>query len=202
MGRFLQEQFGQEAQAIMTMPILEGLDGVNKMSKSLGNYIGLWEKADEAYGKLMSISDQLMWRYYLLLLAKTEQEIQIMQDEVKAEKLHPMKLKKEMAFEVIKKFWSESEALQAQEKFEDLFQKKDYIAATEIELPSDLANPIWISDLLKHLGAIKTSSEAKRLIESGAVAIDNKIISDFKAEIYWTSNMIIKVGKHKIYKIK
>ncbi len=202
MGRFLQEQYGQKPQVIMTMPLLEGLDGVQKMSKSLGNYVGLWEKADVAFGKLMSMSDELMFRYYLLLLDKTEKEIEKMKQDVKAEKLHPMKLKKEMAHGIIKKFWSEQEAGQAQQQFETIFQKKDYSAAKEVTLPENTKNPIWVIDLLKTLGAISSSSEGKRLIEAGAVSIDNQIIKEFKSEITWKSGIVIKVGKHRIYKLK
>ena len=202
MGRFLQEQYGQEPQVIMTMPLLEGLDGVKKMSKSLGNYVGLWEDADKAYGKLMSISDILMSRYYLLLLDKTEKEIEDMQNAIKDGTLHPMKLKKEMAYKIIEKYWSEKEAQEGQKKFEALFQKKDYSKATEIELPKDIENPIWIIELLKLLKAINTSSEGKRLIESGAIYVDDVQIKEFKASIKWITGTIIKAGKHKIYKIK
>jgi len=202
MGRFLQEQFDQEPQVIMTLPILEGIDGVQKMSKSLGNYIGLWEKSDEAFGKLMSISDDLMWQYYTLLLHKTEEEIIQMQKGVKDEKLHPMDLKKEMAFEIVTKFWSKNEAEAAKQKFESLFQRKDYSQATEVKLPVGTKNPIWIVDLLKLLKAISTSSEAKRLIEAGAVLLDEQPVKDFKQAVSWASEMTIKVGKHRIYKIK
>jgi tyrosyl-tRNA synthetase len=201
MGRFLQEQFGQEPQVIMTMPILEGLDGVQKMSKSLGNYVGLWEEPDAAYGKLMSISDKLMWRYYLLLLDKTEREIEKMKLDVVIGTLHPMKLKKEMAYKIIEKFWSQEDANMAQQKFESLFQKKDYSKATEVQLPTETKNPLWIVELLKLLGAVSTGSEAKRLIESGAVLIDEKQVKDFKTEITWESGMVVKVGKHRIYKL-
>jgi len=202
MGRFLQEQFGQEPQVILTMPLLEGLDGVQKMSKSLGNYVGLWEEADAAYGKLMSISDELMWRYYLLLLDKTKREIEKMKIDVVIGTLHPMKLKKEMAYKIIKKFWSQEDANMAQQKFEALFQKRDYSKATEIKLPTETNNTIWIVELLKLLGAVSTGSEAKRLIESGAVLIDEKQIKDFRAEITWWPEMVVKVGKHRIYKLK
>jgi tyrosyl-tRNA synthetase len=201
MGRHLQEHYGQEPQVILTMPILEGLDGIQKMSKSLGNYVGLWEPADAAYGKLMSISDDLMWRYWLLLGDKTESQIAQMQADVKNQSLHPMKLKKEMAFTIVKRFWSEADAQKAQEQFEALFQKKDYSAAHEVTLPAGTANPVWIVDLLKALGAIASSSEAKRLIESKAVEIDGAMVSDFKAQITWKSGMIIRVGKHRIYKL-
>lgn len=202
MGRYLQEQFNQEPQVIITMPLLEGLDGIQKMSKSYGNYVGLWEPAEQAYGKLMSISDTLMWRYYSLLLLKTDEEIQRMKDGVQTNTLHPMTLKKEMALGIVARFWSTQEAQEAQKQFEALFQNKDYSKATEVELSKDTPNPIWIVDLIKKLGAVKTSSDAKRLIESSAVHVDDVAVQEFKAEIKWKSGMIIKIGKHKIYKIK
>lgn len=201
-GRFLQEQYGQEPQVIMTMPILEGLDGVEKMSKSLGNYIGLAEPADEAYGKLMSISDKLMWRYMKLLLRNTDDEISLFQERVASGTTHPMELKKQVAYNIIAAYWSKDEAGKAQEKFEALFQKRDYSQASEVQLPVDTINPIWIVDFLKLLDAVSTTSEAKRLIEDGAVKCDGIPVTDFKAQVEWVSGMIIKVGKHRIYQIK
>lgn len=201
MGRFLQEQYGKEPQVVITMPLLEGLDGVKKMSKSYGNAIGLAEPANEAFGKLMSISDDLMWRYFELLLAKDQSEISAMQEKVAYGTLHPMALKKDMAHHIVSKFWSEKEADAAREAFEALFQKKDYSKAQSVSVPEGTLNPVWIVELLKRIGAITTSSEGKRLIESAAVEIDKEPISDFKAEITWKSGMIIKVGKHRIYRI-
>jgi len=195
MGRELQQKYDQEPQVILTMPILEGLDGKEKMSKSLNNYIGLSEDPVNAYGKLMSISDELMFRYYDLLLNQKNK---------KNSNIHPMELKKEMAFLVISKFWSTKEAELAKNNFEKVFQKNDYSNVKEVDLSSkNTSNPIWIVELLKTLGAIKSSSDARRLIESNAVKIDNNIIKDFKAEINWVSKKtLIKVGKHKIYRLK
>jgi len=201
MGRTIQEHYGKPPQVIITVPLLEGLDGKEKMSKSLGNAIGLNEPAEQAFGKLMSISDDLMWRYLKLLLNMPDKEISMAQEKIAAGKMHPMALKKDMAHAIIEKFWSEKEAAEAQKQFEALFQKKDYSQADEIKLKKDTANPIWIVDLLKGLNAIKTSSEAKRLIESGSVIIDENPIKDFKAKITWKPGMVIKVGKHRIYKI-
>lgn len=201
MARELQNHYGQEPQIVITMPLLEGLDGVAKMSKSLGNYIGLTEPASQAYGKLMSISDTLMWRYFALLLRKSKQEVSSLQERVASGATHPMELKKEMAHDIIAKFWSPVDADNAQEQFEAVFQKKDYSQATPIVLPKETANPIWIVDFLKLLGAIQTSSEAKRLLEAGAVHIDDQKINDFKAQISWKSGMHVKVGKHRIYHI-
>lgn len=202
MGRFLQEQFDQKPQVVITVPLLLGLDGVNKMSKSLGNAIGLTEPANQAFGKLMSISDILMWHYFEVLLKRTSSELSQMEERVAAGNLHPMSLKKDMAYEVILKFWSEEEAVKARESFEAVFQKKDYSKATEVGLSKDTPNPIWIVDLLKKLGAINTSSEAKRLIESGAVHVDNKEIKEFKEQVTLQPGMVIRVGKHRIYRIK
>jgi tyrosyl-tRNA synthetase len=201
MGRFLQEQYGKEPQVIITMPLLEGLDGVQKMSKSLGNAIGLNEDPNQAFGKLMSISDTLMWRYFELLLHLAPAEKSVLQERVASGNLHPMELKKQMARDIVAKFWSEKEADKARETFEALFQKKDYSKSQEVTLPKGTAKELWIVDLLKLLEAIGSSSEAKRLIESGAVLIDETPVREFKAMIRWHSGMTIKVGKHRIYKL-
>ena len=201
MGRFLQEQYGQTPQVILTVPILEGLDGKEKMSKSLGNAIGLTESADQAYGKLMSIGDHLIWRYLKLLVSLSDEQITILQARVAAGNAHPMEVKKTMAQDIVAKFWSPQEALQAREKFEALFQKRDYSQAQEVAFASE-KNPLWIVDLLKSLGAIQSSSEAKRLIDAGAVEVNGQKITDFKAEISWKSGDTIKVGKHRIYQLR
>lgn len=201
-GRELQNHFGQSPQIVITTPLLEGLDGVNKMSKSLDNYIGLTEAPEQAYGKLMSISDMLMWRYFELLLRKSKQEISNLQERTASGTTHPMELKKEMAHAIIAKFWSKDNANMAQQQFEAFFQKKDYSQATPITVPITTPSPIWIVDLLKLPNAVKSSSEAKRLIEAGAVKIDDTTITDFKATIEWHDGTVIKVGKHRIYQIK
>jgi tyrosyl-tRNA synthetase len=202
MGRELQSHFGQTPQVVITMPLLEGLDGVAKMSKSLGNYIGLAEEPEQAYGKLMSISDTLMWRYFALLLRKAPADISSLQERVAAQNLHPMQLKKEMAHDITAKFWSPVAANAAQQQFEAVFQKRDYSQATEITLPSTTPKTLWIVDFLKALDAVKSSSEARRLLEAGAVKIDDVAITDFKATITWQQGTTVKVGKHRIYQIK
>lgn len=194
LGRFLQEQYGQEPQVVITMPLLEGLDGKQKMSKSLDNYISLAEEPDQAFGKIMSISDDLMWRYYIILLGVSDEELSRMKTTE-----HPKELKKKLAFEIINRFWSPVEAESAQKQFEALFEKRDYTQAQKIALPAQ--SPIWIVDLLKHIGAVGSTSEAKRLIESGAVHIDDVAITDFKAQITPVFGMSIKVGKHRIYQL-
>lgn len=201
MGRELQEHYGQQPQIIITTPILEGLDGVQKMSKSLGNTIGLSEPADQAYGKLMSISDNTMWNYWQTLMNISQKQIELWKEKIEKNQLHPMALKKEMAHAIIEKFWSKNEAVVAQEQFEALFQRKDYSQATAVQLPGSTSNPLSIIDLLKAINAIKTSSEGYRLIAAGAVSVDNKLIADPKTLITLQSQIIIKVGKHRIYRL-
>lgn len=201
MGRFLQEQWGQEPQIVMTLPLLEGLDGVAKMSKSFGNAIGLTDPAEKAYGMMMSISDTLMWRYYEVLLHATDEDITAMKALVDAETAHPMELKKKMAYEIILRFWSLPEAQAAQQSFEELFQKKDFSHLQSVSCDEFLGKPVWIITILRHLGAVSTSSEARRLIEAGAVTIDQNKILDGKANITLEPGMVIKVGKHRFYKV-
>lgn len=201
MGRFLQEQVNQSPQLIITTPLLVGLDGVQKMSKSLGNAIGLAEPAAQAFGKLMSISDELMWTYSELMLYTSAQDLKAQKEAVAAGTLHPMAVKKDIAQAIVAKFWSAAEAEDARVQFEALFQKKDYSQATEVSLPADFACPAWIVDLLKQLGAVESSSQARRLIGDNAVEIDGVKVTDVKANVMWQPGMIIKVGKHRIYKI-
>ncbi len=208
MGRFLQEHYGQEPQLIMTVPLLEGLDGSAKMSKSLGNAIGITEPADQAFGKLMSMSDHLMWRYFELLLAKSQDEIKKMQADVTSGALHPMTLKKSMAHAIITKFWSSSEADQAQQSFEALFQKRDYSKAQVRELPLiNKKNPLWIVEFVTEIlihDTIMSSSEIRRLMEAGGLEINGEKKMDVKENLEWRVGeiYIVRIGKHRIYKIK
>jgi len=199
MGRHLQSHYNQEPQVIITMPILEGLDGVHKMSKSYGNYIGLSDTADNAFGKLMSISDDLMFKYSTLLL-HTPIDMQNTQKQHIAEgSLHPMDLKKQIAHAIVARFWGNENAIAAQKHFEELFQNRDYTNAEHITLTKH--DDYWIVDLLKEIGAVASSSDARRMLEQGAVSVDGSTVSDFKASIHPKSGMIIKVGKKKIVKI-
>lgn len=202
MGRYLQEQCSQEAQVVITMPLLEGLDGVQKMSKSLGNAIGITEPANEAYAKLMSISDDLMWRYFALLLRTSPAEIADLQTRVARNELHPMALKKDMARGVISTFWSKQEAEEAAWAFQEKVQNKDYSHVPVMQLGDEIVFPVWIVDLLKHLGAVSSSSDARRLIEAGAVSCNGAAITDFKATITVIDELVLKVGKHRVYRLK
>ncbi len=199
MGRHLQTHYGQEQQVIITMPILEGLDGVRKMSKSYGNYIGLSDTAENAFGKLMSISDELVLRYASLLLHTSPATISQYTEQMASGNLHPMELKKQLAVDIVSKFWGQEAALGARQNFEALFQQQDYSQA-QIVTPQKTGE-YWIVDFLKEIGAIASSSDAKRMIEQKAVSIDEILVTDFKATFTPTTGMIVKAGKKKIIKI-
>jgi tyrosyl-tRNA synthetase len=167
-GRTIQAEYGQEPQVIMTMPILEGLDGVQKMSKSLGNYVGINEPPSEMFGKIMSISDDLMWRYYLLLTEKTEKDIEQMKVDSSSGRAHPLELKKKLAFEIVRDFHGSLGAALGQSDFETQFQAKG--------IPSKLpartylgTSPVKITRFLVELGLAASGMEAQRKIKEGAV---------------------------------
>ncbi len=200
-GRELQRKDNQRPQSILMMPILEGLDGVNKMSKSLGNYVGIMDKPNEMYGKIMSISDKLMWRYYELLSDRSIKEIDELQQSVKEESLHPKKAKEMLAFEIVERFHSRDEAKKAASYFEEMFKKKevpDDIQTMDIKIDD---NEIWICHLLKEIGFVKSSSQAKRMIKSNAVSMDSVKITDDSIKIAKGTQTVIKVGKKNIAKI-
>ncbi len=201
MGRFLQEQYGQDPQVTMTMPILEGLDGTQKMSKSLGNAIGLAEPAQQAFGKIMSISDILMWRYYEVLLSTPPTQLATLKKSVENGTSHPMDIKKQLAYYIIERFWSTQEAQEAQKAFEEVFQQKKQTHALSVTLPATTQNPLWIIELLTCVKAVQTNSEARRLISAGAVKINGEKITDPSATVAWKPGTHIKVGKHRFYEI-
>lgn len=196
-GRDLQEKYSLQAQAVLTMPILEGLDGKQKMSKSLDNYVGLNDDCKDAFGKLMSMPDTNILKYAQLLLsleAKSAIESLVKTD--------PMQAKKDLAFEIIKKFWSQKEAQDGLDHFKATFENKDYSLAQEAKIEGlDQNEKIWIVDLLKQLKIAQTTSQAKILIESGAVSLNDEKIKDFKAQIKIESDLILKSGKKNIFKI-
>src|SRR5205807_1775179 len=170
-GRELQREFGQEAQIVVTMPLLEGLDGVQKMSKSLGNYIGITEAPEEMFGKIMSISDTLMWRYYELLSDRDLNVIQSLKAQVEAGSLHPMDAKKMLGAELVARFHGAPAADKARDYFEGRFQKKT--TPTDIRQHFSAREPIWICRLLVDVVKFaKSTSEARRLISQGAVKVD------------------------------
>src|SRR5437762_5015935 len=182
-GRDLQREYGQESQIVLTMPLLEGLDGVQKMSKSLGNYIGINEAPNEQFGKVMSISDDLMFRYYELLTDMPLSEIQALRAEVTAGRRHPMEVKAELAVRIITDYHGAAAAQAAREEFNRVFRKGAVPEDIESRELSIASGPIRLTKLLATLNLASSNTEAQRLIESGAVHINDERITDPKAEI-------------------
>ena len=200
-GRQLQEAFGQKPQVVITMPILEGLDGVQKMSKSLNNYIGIADVADEMFGKIMSISDELMWRYFELLSFRPMAEINSWKLEC-IEGANPRNYKVKLAQEIIERFHDAKAAVKALENFEARFQRgamPDEIDEIELKIQG---SSFCIANLLKESGLTTSTSEAIRLINQGAVKIDGEKVSDAKLEISINTQNIYQVGKRKFAKVK
>jgi tyrosyl-tRNA synthetase len=200
-GRQLQEAFGQKPQVVITMPILEGLDGVQKMSKSLNNYIGIADVADEMFGKIMSISDELMWRYFELLSFRSMAEINSWKLEC-IEGANPRNYKVKLAQEIIERFHDGKAAVRALENFEARFQRgamPDEIDEIELKIQG---SSFCIANLLKESGLTSGTSEAIRLINQGAVKIDGEKVSDAKLEISINTQNIYQVGKRKFAKVK
>jgi len=199
-GRELQKHYGQTPQVVLTMPILEGLDGVQKMSKSLGNYIGIEEPSDEMFGKIMSISDTLMWRYIDLLSFKTPAQIQQWKKSVD-QGANPRDIKVEFAQEIVERFHSRAAAQQAYENFIARFKRR--------EMPKDIPEVtlrtetgyIPIAALLKQANLTPSTSEAIRMIKQGAVKIDGERVSDRALKMPAASNHIYQVGKRRFARV-
>lgn len=189
-GRELQKEMGQEPQAVITMPLLEGLDGVQKMSKSFGNYVGITEPASEIYGKVMSVSDELMMRWYELLSDVPAEKLR----EIKDGAVHPKEAKEALAYELTERFWSAEEAGKAKEGFKSLFARK--------EVPDEIETAALKSDggtgLLAAIvgaGLAKSTSEARRLVEQGGVKVDGVKASDWKLVLPLNKEVLLQVGK-------
>lgn len=196
MGRELQRGYGQEAQVVLTMPLLEGLDGVQKMSKSLGNYIGINEPAEQIFGKIMSISDALMWRYFELLSDKGIDEIHDLRSQVESGSLHPMEVKKILGAELTARFHDAAAADSARNYFETRFQKK----ATPSDIRKQFAapQPVWICRLMVDLEFAKSTSEARRLVAQHAVKVDSQLVTDVNFQFDSARHRVLEVGKNRI----
>lgn len=201
-GRELQKEEGQEPQVILTMPILEGLDGVQKMSKSLDNYIGITEPPREMFGKIMKISDELMWRYFELLSFKSIEEIEKYKLSV-TEGLNPRDVKFDLALELISRFHSRSAAEQAKEAFIAQFQKGAMPEDIEEKTlqSADKKEGIPIANLLKEAGLVSSTSDALRMIKQGAVKIDGEKLEDLSVRIKPGSQNVYQVGKRRFAKV-
>ncbi len=198
MGRTLQKAYNsKKQQAVLMMPILEGLDGVNKMSKSLGNYIGVTDEPFDMFGKILSISDELMWRYFELLSSKSLKEIEEIKEGVKNETLHPKKVKESLAMEIVERFHGNGAGEIAKEEFERVFAKKD--------IPSDITEyifeaPVWICQALVDSKLVDSTSQARRDVKANAVSINQEKIDDDKLNLE-KGEYILQKGKKNFAKI-
>ena len=199
-GRELQKQYGQEPQVVLTMPILEGLDGVQKMSKSLQNYIGIHEPANEMFGKIMSISDELMWRYFELLSFKPLTEIQKYKTDIATGK-NPRDVKFDLAMEIIARFHDQHAAESAKQDFIERFQKGNIPDEMPEVTVKSSQGFIMLANLLKEANLVASTSEARKMIEQGAVRIDQERVSDAKLMIKADSSHIYQVGKRRFAKV-
>ena len=203
-GRDLQQQFGQEPQIAMFMPLLVGLDGVQKMSKSLGNYVGITEPPNDMFGKIMSIPDNLMSQYFELCTDVPMPEIRGIESGLASGKLHPMDMKKRLAREIVAIYHGAEAAAEAQAEFERVFSARELpseIPSSRI-LISDLQNGrIWAPRLLTMTGTAASNSEARRLIVGGAVSLDGQKVTDPNAEVEVKEGQVLKVGKLRFARI-
>ena len=201
MGRELQKHFGQTPQVVLTLPLLEGTDGINKMSKSLGNYIGISEAPEEMFGKLMSISDTLMWRYLELLSFETNQTLALWRDEV-AGGLNPRDIKFRLGREVVTRFHGAAAADQAHQAFIARFQQgtmPEDMPEFEFSFPAE-ETPLVL--ILKQFGLTPSTSEGNRMIEQGGVRLDGEKVSDKALKLRRGTNCVVQVGKRKFARIR
>ena len=204
MGRHVMRERGLEPQVVMTVPLLAGLDGSEKMSKSLGNYVAVEDPPGEMYGKLMSISDELMWSYWLLLTDRSADSIGELKAATAAGTRHPMEVKKELARTIVGEFHSAQAAVEAEQEFERVFSSRS--------LPSDIPElavaaegaTILLSKLLVSAGLVASNSEARRLMEQGAVRVDGEALRDGKSELETdrAEPLLIQVGKRRIARVR
>ena len=200
-GRHIQKEYGQEPQVVITMPLLEGLDGINKMSKSLGNYVGITEEPDSMFGKLMSISDELMFRYYELLSSRSLDEIEQLKRGVEKGTVHPKDAKTQLAYELVARYHGEEAAKKARERFEAQFSKGQVPEdVPEHPLPTDSDQKIFLPRLLKEAGLVKSTSEARRLIKQGAVSLNGTKLRQEEIDRPG-SGAILKVGKRRYLRL-
>ena len=200
LGREIQKAHGQEPQIVMTMPLLEGLDGVNKMSKSLGNYIAVNDTPKDTFGKTMSVSDDLMWRYFSLVLCRPDEEIAALKAAVASGARHPRDVKDELGRRVVAKFHGEAAGAEASAEFARVFSQN--------QLPTDIpevvvpAEKIGILNLMVKAGLAPSTSEARRLVQAGAVKLDEEKVADVRLELEPKDGGVIRSGKRGFAKIK
>ncbi len=199
-GRELQRDYGQEPQIIITMPLLEGLDGVQKMSKSLGNYVGITEPPKEMFGKLMSISDELMFRYMELLSSLDLDEIRRLKHEIECNKIHPKKVKEDFASEIVARFHGNDAAKRAKEAFRAQFSQGRIPDDIPVYNISKEDREIFLPKLLKDAGILNSTSEARRLIKQGAVSVGGEKIHQEEVK-FDSDEVVLKIGKRRFLKV-
>lgn len=203
MGRTLQKEYGHSPQIAVTMPILEGLDGVHKMSKSLGNYIGIDEPPREMYGKTMSLPDDMMVRYFELVTAVSLEELRAIEAGLKNGGLHPRDVKMRLAREIVTQYHGSEQARAAEEEFIRMFQQKDLPdEIPEFRPTADMLDTVWLPKLMAAAGSVSSTSEARRLIQQGAVKVDGMKVDDPNINIKPAAGMVVQVGKRKFFQIK
>lgn len=200
MGREQQKDHQQKPQVVIMLPLLEGLDGVNKMSKSLGNYIGIAEPATEIFGKVMSVSDELMWRYFDLVSLKTTEEIALLKQAV-ANGENPRNIKVQLAMELVARFHNSDEAEKALADFETRFKRNEIPEDLELQTVELSTDSIGVGALLKLAGLVASSSEGIRMIEQGGVKIDGEKVSDKNQQLTKGSEFVVQVGKRKFARL-
>jgi tyrosyl-tRNA synthetase len=203
-GRDLMREYGLVPQVVLTMPLLEGLDGIEKMSKSLGNYIGINEPPREIYGKVMSVSDALMWRYWELCTDASLADIAAMRRRVEAGELHPKQVKGDLARRIVTDYHGEKAASEAASEFEKVFARKEAPEEVrEVRLKA-APGPVWVPKLLVILGMAKSNGEARRLIEQGGVYLEGERLADSTREIEAApaSSYLFKVGKRHFVRVR
>jgi tyrosyl-tRNA synthetase len=200
MGRHLQHAYGQEPQCILTMPLIEGTDGVHKMSKSMDNYISLTESATDMFGKIMSISDELMKKYWLLLSRRSAAEVSAIISGLTDGSRHPMVTKKDLAQEITGYYHGEAAGAEERQKFEDRFSKKQL--SEDIETVSREPGTLNLLDLMRELQFVQSNGEARRLLKQNAVKIDGKPHAAETFVLTGGQEVVLKVGKLRLVKIK
>jgi len=200
-ARQIQEIYGQEPQAILTMPVLPGTDGVQRMAKSVGNYIGVSEPPKEIFGKIMSIPDDLIYTYFELLTDVSGDDLRKIKKDLNDKKTNPMILKKRLGKEIVRMYYNKKEADKACDEFEKVFSKKELPDEIPVKYFEHDEPEIWIGHLLVKAGCAKFTSEVRRLIKQGGLYIDNKRIDDEELKVPVEGEKLVKLGKRRFYKI-
>lgn len=201
MARLVQKRYDVESQVIITLPLLEGIRGGEKMSKTLDNYIGINEPPNEIYGKVMSIPDTLIYTYFLLGTRVSHQELTAIERQLAGATVNPRDLKRRLAREIIQEYYSEESAIKAEEEFDSVFKHKQAPEDIE-EITLHISQPVWIVTLLSEAGLIKTNGEGRRLIRQGAVSLNGEKMTDENDEVTVRDGTVIKVGKRRFKKIR